>query len=316
MSSIEYEDLLCPVCKDIFTDPCFVCPNHHILCRECHKGLLETSPYTAKCPECREKLSTPKQDAIRAKLVQTFTTSATCQVREDETQCCNSVFVKCGHCNLNVCDLHFSEHRLKFKTECENLLESVENDATECERVSATLQPWKAQIASLIEFIDIEKERLEELLRATEQRLEQAAAGSSRRAEADGLRASIRSGQLQQAKAIADQLQAAATEAPKLDSQDFGLPPTDEQKNEIEAGKAKLETIIRTAAEICGAFSGSNEFHVPSYDSSSLSPAELSSPIYAEHLLQSEVVYNPMALNTDPHEFDADDYSAFLVRLD
>ncbi|PAA67345.1 hypothetical protein BOX15_Mlig005097g1 [Macrostomum lignano] len=258
------EDLLCPVCKYIFTDPCFVCPNHHTLCRECYKRISDMSLFgPAKCPECREMLSKPKQDAIRAKLVQAFKSKpppgATCQMFEGKSRCSNSVFVKCGHCDLDFCDLHFCDHRLKFQTECENLLKSVEKDAKECDQVSATLQPWKAQIKSLIEFIDIEKERLEELLRVTEQRLEQAAAGSSRRAEADDLRASLRSSQLQQAKAIADQLKVAAT-APKLDSQDFGWPPTDEQTKEIEACKAKLDIVIGTATGICGGVSCRDDF--------------------------------------------------------
>ncbi|PAA54388.1 hypothetical protein BOX15_Mlig019194g1 [Macrostomum lignano] len=256
MSSREDEDLKCPVCKNIFTDPCFVCPNHHTLCRECHKRHLETHLFGhARCPVCRQMLCTPTEHAAMARLVKEFHSKpppdATCQVREGETQCPNSVSKNCGHCDQYFCEFHYCKHRLEFQTECENLLESVEKDAKECDKVSATLQPWKAQIASFIEFIDVKKKSLEELLRTTEQRLEQAAAGSSRRAEADGLRTALQSDQLKEAKAIGDRLKSAFSKAPKLDSQKLGLPPTEEQKNEIEACKAKLSTIIETTRENC-----------------------------------------------------------------
>uniref|UniRef100_A0A1I8GMS1 RING-type domain-containing protein n=1 Tax=Macrostomum lignano TaxID=282301 RepID=A0A1I8GMS1_9PLAT len=257
VSSVDIKDLRCPVCKTIFTDPCFVCPNHHTVCRECHRGILETTPYAAKCPECREKLITPKQDAAMAKLIKVFCSKAllgaTCEGEgEGETQCSYSVLVNCGHCDKNLCDVHFSDHRLKFQTECLNLLSTVEKDAKECEQVSAKLQPWKAQIKNLIEFIGKKKEHLEKLLRATEQRLEQAAAGSSRGAETEGLKKSLQSFQLKEAKAISDRLKAATAEAPKLESKAFGSPPTSEQKKEIEACKSKLDTVIDTATKTCG----------------------------------------------------------------
>uniref|UniRef100_A0A1I8GQ11 RING-type domain-containing protein n=1 Tax=Macrostomum lignano TaxID=282301 RepID=A0A1I8GQ11_9PLAT len=187
VSSVDIKDLRCPVCKTIFTDPCFVCPNHHTVCRECHRGILETTPYAAKCPECREKLITPKQDAAMAKLIKVFCSKAllgaTCEGEgEGETQCSYSVLVNCGHCDKNLCDVHFSDHRLKFQTECLNLLSTVEKDAKECEQVSAKLQPWKAQKKIL--------------------------------------------SNLSEAKAISDRLKAATAEAPKLESKAFGSPPT------------------------------------------------------------------------------------------
>ncbi|PAA87948.1 hypothetical protein BOX15_Mlig006799g1, partial [Macrostomum lignano] len=110
----------------------------------------------------------------------------------------------------------------------------------------------KLKSKNLIEFIGKKKEHLEKLLRTTEQRLEQAAAGSSRGAETEGLQKSLQSFQMQEAKAIADRLKAATAEAPKLESKAFGLPQTSEQKKEIEACKSKLDTVIDTATRTCG----------------------------------------------------------------
>lgn len=50
------EQLQCPLCMDVFTDPVIVCRNEHHLCRQCAETASQRTRDERKCPECRRKL--------------------------------------------------------------------------------------------------------------------------------------------------------------------------------------------------------------------------------------------------------------------
>uniref|UniRef100_A0A3B3X7A9 RING-type domain-containing protein n=1 Tax=Poecilia mexicana TaxID=48701 RepID=A0A3B3X7A9_9TELE len=55
MASRSEEDLCCPVCKDVFTDP-VVLSCSHSFCRECLKSWWREKPAT-ECPVCKKRSS-------------------------------------------------------------------------------------------------------------------------------------------------------------------------------------------------------------------------------------------------------------------
>ncbi|KAK9960404.1 hypothetical protein ABG768_008264 [Culter alburnus] len=55
MSEISEEDLQCPVCYDIFTDPVLLLCSHS-LCRACYQQLCSTRGFH-ECPICRKRFT-------------------------------------------------------------------------------------------------------------------------------------------------------------------------------------------------------------------------------------------------------------------
>ncbi len=55
MSSVSEEDLICPVCRDVFIDPVLLSCTHSI-CRYCLQRFWEKQGYKA-CPLCRRRAS-------------------------------------------------------------------------------------------------------------------------------------------------------------------------------------------------------------------------------------------------------------------
>ncbi|KAI8513066.1 hypothetical protein Bbelb_097050 [Branchiostoma belcheri] len=68
------EELRCPVCLDVFSEPLFL-PCCHNLCRECVRGLIESRGGTAygvhmfPCPECRYDVVVRSVDSLQRNLV-------------------------------------------------------------------------------------------------------------------------------------------------------------------------------------------------------------------------------------------------------
>uniref|UniRef100_A0A1I8H1U5 RING-type domain-containing protein n=1 Tax=Macrostomum lignano TaxID=282301 RepID=A0A1I8H1U5_9PLAT len=249
------KDLECPVCLGTFTDPLYVCASHHTLCRPCYERLLREA---STCPICRSQLSTkPLQNSTMERLISSShlipQEGATCRWKDEAGQCTIPVFVKCRHCDRRLCSRHFSIHWMQFEADCTNLVDRVQQQTAEADRVNASLQPWNSLIVGLIEFLDMEKKRLQDLLNSATPKADWAALAVRKRAEAAALQAALASDDQRAARAKFDQLRG-LVEASKatFGLENVGPPPTDEQRREIDKAKSAIDTIVGTMVGTCG----------------------------------------------------------------
>ncbi|XP_068111109.1 E3 ubiquitin/ISG15 ligase TRIM25-like [Hyperolius riggenbachi] len=118
-SAILSEELKCPVCLTIYTDPVMLRCGHN-LCRVCIDRVLDSQEGSAgySCPECREKYKERPalhRDIALRNIAERFLTT---QPHQEEagvhcTYCVDSpvpAVISCLHCDASMCDKHLRVH--------------------------------------------------------------------------------------------------------------------------------------------------------------------------------------------------------------
>ncbi|XP_027001333.2 E3 ubiquitin-protein ligase TRIM39-like [Tachysurus fulvidraco] len=132
-SSVLCEDQLqCPICLDVFTDPVST-PCGHNYCMICLKEFWDSSSH-CQCPVCKEEF--PKRPELR---VNTFISKLAAQFKQQfpvktKKVLCDScteekleALKSCLHCGVSYCNNHLMLHKTTAKLMKHKLIDPVEN---------------------------------------------------------------------------------------------------------------------------------------------------------------------------------------------
>ncbi|XP_027001334.1 E3 ubiquitin-protein ligase TRIM39-like [Tachysurus fulvidraco] len=131
-SDLCEDQLQCPICLDVFTDPVST-PCGHNYCMICLKEFWDSSSH-CQCPVCKEEF--PKRPKLR---VNTFISKLAAQFKQQfpvktKKVLCDScteekleALKSCLHCGVSYCNNHLMLHKTTAKLMKHKLIDPVEN---------------------------------------------------------------------------------------------------------------------------------------------------------------------------------------------
>ncbi|KAK3568094.1 hypothetical protein QTP86_030303, partial [Hemibagrus guttatus] len=131
-SLLSKDQLQCPVCLNVFTDP-VTTPCGHNFCMICLKEFWDRSSH-CQCPVCKEEF--PKRPELRVNmfisaLAAQFKEKLPCKPKKVLCDSCMEVKLEalksCLHCGVSYCNTHLMLHKTTVKLMKHKLIDPVEN---------------------------------------------------------------------------------------------------------------------------------------------------------------------------------------------